>query len=144
MSDPCATSSTEELIQLYYEAFNRGDRETMLRLLHPAVTHDINQGKSEDGLEAFRTFLKHMDKCYEEKVEDLVVMVADNAERASAEFYIRGKYLVTDDGLPDATGQNYHLRVGAFFDILDGKIARVTNYYNLQDWLKQIQNPILF
>ncbi len=28
---------------------------------------------------------------------------------------------------------------GAFFDIRDGKIARVTNYYNLQDWIAQVR-----
>ena len=31
------------------------------------------------------------------------------------------------------------LRAGAFFDIRDGKIVRVTNYYNLEHWLKQVQ-----
>jgi|GEM_PF-3761561 len=34
--------------------------------------------------------------------------------------------------IPEATGQIYHLRVGAFFELLDGKISRVTNRYNLQ------------
>jgi len=27
---------------------------------------------------------------------------------------------------------------GAFFDLKDGKVARVTNYYNLQDWIAQV------
>ena len=27
---------------------------------------------------------------------------------------------------------------GAFFDVRDGKIARVTNYYNLDDWIAQV------
>ena len=37
-----------------------------------------------------------------------------------------------------ASGQRYTLPVGAFFDIRDGQIARVTNYYNLNDWLRQV------
>jgi len=44
----------------------------------------------------------------------------------------------TDEGLPEASGQTYRLPAGAFFDIRDGKVARVTNYYNLNDWLKQV------
>ena len=44
----------------------------------------------------------------------------------------------TDEGLPPATGQTYFLRVGAFFELRDGKVARITNYYNLQEWLKQV------
>lgn len=134
----CNASDTEELIRLYYEAFNAGDRPAMLRLLAPEVVHDINQGASVPGVEAFEKFLAHMDRCYAEQVEDLVVMVDESGTRAAAEFYIRGEYLVTDEGLPEAAGQKYHLRVGAFFDIAEGRIARVTNYYNLQDWIAQV------
>lgn len=134
----CAETDSEELIRIYYEAFNSGDRPGMLRLLDPEVVHDINQGDSVVGVEAFGKFLAHMDRCYAEQVEDLVVMVATGGSRAAAEFYIRGEYLVTDEGLPEAAGQKYHLRVGAFFDIVGGRIARVTNYYNLQDWIAQV------
>ena len=134
----CTASNTEELIRLYYEAFNAGDRPGMLRLLASGVVHDINQGASVRGVEAFETFLQHMDRCYAEQVEDLVVMVDASGSRAAAEFYIRGEYLVTDEGLPEAAGQKYHLRVGAFFEIQEGRIARVTNYYNLEDWVRQV------
>ena len=134
----CAQSDTEELIRLYYEAFNAGDRPGMLRLLSSGVVHDINQGPGVVGVEAFEKFLGHMDRCYAEQVEDLVVMVDASGSRAAAEFFIRGEYLVTDEGLPEAVGQKYHLRVGAFFDVVDGRIARVTNYYNLPEWIRQV------
>lgn len=127
-----------EIIALYYEAFNQGDRAGMLRLLHPGVVHDINQGGSETGVEAFAAFLTHMDDCYEEQVEELAIMVNGDGSRASAEFFIRGKYLKSDEGLPPAAGQTYHLRVGAFFELVEGRISRVTNYYNLADWLRQV------
>jgi len=137
-STACAASDTEALISLYYETFNRGDRPALLRLLQPNVVHDINQGTTEIGLEAFHLFLERMDRCYAEQVEDLVVMPSAEGSRAAAEFFIRGTYLATDEGLPPAAGQTYYLRVGAFFEIQDGSIARVTNYYNLSDWLKQV------
>lgn len=138
MSPNCASSDTQELISLYYQTFNRGDRPAFLRLLHPTILHDINQGGSESGIEAFRLFLERMDRCYIEQVEDLAVMASSDGTRAAAEFYIRGTYTNTDEGLPSATGQTYHLRVGAFFEIQDGLVARITNYYNLTDWLRQI------
>ena len=31
-----------------------------------------------------------------------------------------------------------HTPGGAFFEIARGRITRVTNYYNLQDWLRQV------
>jgi hypothetical protein len=30
------------------------------------------------------------------------------------------------------------LPAGAFFELKDGKISRVTNYYNLNDWIAQV------
>ena len=44
-------------------------------------------------------------------------------------------YLNTDEDLPPAKGQTYVLPAGTFFAIRDGKIARVTTYYNLTDWI---------
>jgi steroid delta-isomerase-like uncharacterized protein len=126
------------LIKTYYATFNSGDREALLALLHPEVVHEINEGGVETGVDAFREFLRRMDRCYRETVEELVVFGSDDPARAAAEFFIRGQYLSTDEGLPEATGQTYHLRVGAFFEIRDGLISRVSNYYNLAAWLRMV------
>lgn len=131
-------ASTLQLISKYYATFNSGDRQAMLALLTHDVEHAINQGATETGMDAFRAFLQRMDRCYREEVTELVIMASEDGSRASAEFYILGSYVQTDDGLPPAAGQNYRLRVGAFFDVREGKVARVTNYYNLQDWLQQV------
>jgi steroid delta-isomerase-like uncharacterized protein len=133
-----AQTSSLQLIRTYYETFNRGDREAFLTLLADDVAHDINQGTCETGKEAFRSFLQRMDQCYREQVVDLVVFVNEDGRRGAAEFYIEGQYLSTDEGLPPATGQRYRLRVGAFFEIENGLVNRMTNYYNLQDWLHQV------
>jgi steroid delta-isomerase-like uncharacterized protein len=127
-----------EIINRYYQVFNSGDREAMLAMLTDDVIHDINQGGSEVGRETFRSFLARMDRCYREQVEDLQVFASEDGSRGSAEFFINGAYIATDDGLPPATGQAYRLRVGAFFDLREGRVARVTNYYNLQEWLRLV------
>lgn len=124
------------IIEQYYAAFNRQDWEAMLSLLTADVIHDINQGEREVGIEAFRAFLARMDRCYAEQVTQLVVM--QNGERAAAEFVIEGVYKATDGDFLAANNQRYTLPVGAFFEIRDEKITRVTNYYNLQDWLAQV------
>ena len=127
-----------QLICAYYEAFNRRDYEGMLALLTEDVTHDVNQGGCQKGREAFGIFLGHMDRCYREQIRDLVVMTSADGSRAAAEFVVDGTYLATDEGLPEASGQTYSLPAGAFFEIDRGRIARVTNYYNLKDWLRQV------
>lgn len=133
---------TAELIRAYYDAFNRGDADGMLALLADDVAHDINQGGRETGREAFARFLAHMDRCYVERVSDLVVMTDGDAGdangRAAAEFVVHGTYRASDEGLPEARGQTYVLPAGAFFEVRDGRIARVTMHYNLGDWVRQV------
>lgn len=129
---------TTALVERYYTAFNAGDAGGMLALLTPDVRHDINEGETQSGLDAFRSFLARMDAHYRERAEEVVVMVSADGTRAAAEFVIHGEYLKTDQGLPEARGQRYVLPVGAFFEIREGKIARVSNYYNLADWTRQV------
>jgi steroid delta-isomerase-like uncharacterized protein len=131
-------ATTRDLIARYYAAFNAQDLGTFLSLLTEDVVHDINQGGREAGRERFARFMERMNRNYREQVVDLVIMTNEDGTRAAAEFVVLGTYLVTDEGLPAATGQQYRLPVGAFFELRDGKVARVTNYYNLQDWLGQV------
>lgn len=126
------------LILDYYAAFNRSDWAAMLAMLTDDVIHDLNQGKREIGRDAFAVFLARMDRSYREQLRDIVVMASPEGARAAAEYVVHGEYLVADEGLPPANGQRYVLPGGAFFDIRDGKVARVTNYYNLQDWIVQV------
>jgi steroid delta-isomerase-like uncharacterized protein len=129
---------SEAVIRQYYDAFNRGDREAMLSLLTDDVAHDINQGGRETGKDAFRRFLAHMDRCYRERLADIVVMTSADGTHAAAEFVVHGTYLATDEGLPPASGQTYVLPAGTFFALRDGRIARVTTCYNLVDWSRQV------
>lgn len=133
-----AHDRSTELVLAYYAAFNRGDREAMLALLTEDVAHDLNQGAREIGRDAFAAFMARMDRCYREQLRDIVVMTSPDGSRAGAEYVVHGEYLADDEGLPPANGQTYVLPGGAFFDIRDGRIARVTNYYNLQDWIAQV------
>ncbi|KAF1693922.1 isopropylmalate/homocitrate/citramalate synthase [Pseudoxanthomonas jiangsuensis] len=127
-----------ELVLAYYAAFNRGDRQAMLALLADDVVHDLNQGARENGKAAFAAFMQSMDASYRERLEDIVVLASPDGDRAAAEYVVHGQYLKDDEGLPPARGQEYVLPGGAFFDIRGERIARVSNYYNLQDWIAQV------
>ena len=131
-------SATEALIRRYYDAFNRDDVEAMADCLADDVAHDVNQGGRRVGIAAFRAFCAHMARCYRERLEDIAIMATDDGRRAAAEFVVEGRYLATDDGLPPATGQAYRLPAGAFFELRDGRISRITTHYNLADWTAQV------
>jgi steroid delta-isomerase-like uncharacterized protein len=132
------SQATQQLLERYYAAFNAGDWNTFLGLLSEDVVHDVNQGARETGRASFARFMERMNSCYSEQIADIVIMSTPDGRRAAVEFTVLGTYRHTDEGLPPATGQKYRLPGGAFFDIREGKVARVSNYYNLQDWLKQV------
>ena len=132
------TDAARTLIERYYAAFNAGDMPGFLGLLTDDVVHDLNQGAREIGTVAFAAFMERMNRSYREEIVDITVMTTPDGRRAAAEFTVLGTYLRTDEGLPEARGQTYRLPAGAFFEIRDGKVARISNYYNLQDWLRQV------
>jgi steroid delta-isomerase-like uncharacterized protein len=133
-----SVEATRKLLADYYGAFNRRDWPTFLGLLTDDVIHDVNQGGREVGKDAFSKFMDKMNRSYSEEIVDISINVNVDGSRAAVEFLVLGKYLKTDEGLPEAKGQTYRLPAGAFFDIRGGKVARVTNYYNLNDWLHQV------
>jgi steroid delta-isomerase-like uncharacterized protein len=131
-------NETRALIERYFDAFNASDYESMADLLHEDVAHDINQGGREIGRDAFRRFNAMMSRHYRETLRDIEIMVSESGVRAAAEFTVDGTYVATADGLPPASGQGYSLPAGIFFEVDDGRISRVTTYYNHKDWIAQV------
>lgn len=138
MTQSHMAQSAADLVQRYYAAFNARDWPGMLACLDDAIRHDPNEGAVRGGKARFADFLAHMDRCYDERLSDIVVMTDPGGARAAAEFVVSGVYKDTDAGLPPATGQTYRLPAGAFLEIRNGLIARVTTYYNLRDWIAQV------
>lgn len=127
-----------DIVQQYYRCFNNKDWEGMLALLAPDIRHEVNQGETRVGIDRYRAFLAHMDECYDECLEDLVFFTEPTGRRVACEFTVRGVYKKTDGDLLPAVGQRYTLPAGAFLEVADGKIIRVTTYYNLPLWIKLV------
>jgi steroid delta-isomerase-like uncharacterized protein len=127
-----------EVIGRYYAAFNAGDATGMLDCVTDDIEHRVNEGEIRHGKEKFAEFCSHMGVSYREELRDMVIFANDEGTRGAAEFVVHGEYLQTDPGLPEAKGQRYVLPAGAFFDLRDGRIARVTTFYNLNDWVRQV------
>ncbi|MCO8146624.1 nuclear transport factor 2 family protein [Rhodovulum tesquicola] len=130
---------SRDVIERYFAAFNAGDTQGMLAELAEDVEHHVNESVIRRGKPAFAEFCAHMSRCYRETLTDMVTFATEDGTRAAAEYVVNGTYLETDSGLPEARGQTYVLPAGSFFTLRDGKIARVTTYYNLADWLRQVK-----
>ena len=133
-----ARAETIALIQRYYDAFNAGNAAGMLECLTDDIEHRVNEGAHRAGKVLFAEFCSHMGVSYRETLKDMVVFANDAGDRAAAEFVVHGEYLQTDPGLPEAKGQRYILPAGGFFDVRGGRIARITTFYNLNDWIAQV------
>jgi len=127
-----------DIVQQYYKAFNKKNFEGMLALLHPNVRHEPNQGDVRVGIEKFTEFMQMMDESYEETLTEMVFFTEPADRRVSVEFVVSGIYKKGDEGFPEAHGQKYVLPAAAFLEVADGKISRVTTYYNLDLWIKLV------
>jgi steroid delta-isomerase-like uncharacterized protein len=127
-----------DIVQQYYHHFNTQNWEGMLSLLSDDIRHEVNQGDPRIGLQLYREFLQHMDECYEEQLTDMVFFTEPSGNRIATEFTVNGIYKKTDGDLVPAKGQRYVLPAGAFLEVADGKITRVTTYYNLPLWIQLV------
>lgn len=128
-----------EIVKNYYQYFNERNWAGMLSLLHEEIRHEPNQGDAPRiGIDMFREFLQHMDDCYEETLTDMVFFSEPSDSRVAVEFTVNGIYKKGEEGLPEARGQQYVLPAAAFLEVREGKIARVTTYYNLTLWIKLV------
>lgn len=130
--------SSLEIVKQYYTHFNNKNWKGMLDLLHEEIRHEPNQGDPRIGIEKFTEFLQMMDTSYEETLTDMVFFSESNDTRVAAEFTVNGIYKKGEEGLPEAHGQAYVLPAAAFLEVKEGKISRVTTYYNLPLWISLV------
>ena len=133
-------ATAEATIAAYYAAFNAGNTAGMIDTLHDEFVHHVNEGATRMGKAAFAEFCAHMSETYREELKDMVIMANAEGTRGAAEFVVHGQYLKTNPGLPEARGQRYVLPAGGFFTLKDGKITRVSTYYNMNDWIRQVSH----
>ena len=133
------TQTAKDIVTAYYAAFNAADPAAMLACVSDDIEHRVNEGGIRRGRDKFAEFCAHMGVSYRETLKDIEIFSNAAGTRAAAEFIVHGEYLQTDPGLPEAHGQRYTLPAGAFFDLKDGKISRVTTFYNLNDWIAQVE-----
>ncbi|MBN9292774.1 MAG: nuclear transport factor 2 family protein [Flavobacteriia bacterium] len=128
-----------EIVKQYYKYFNELNWEGMLSLVSDDIRHEPNEGEARIGTEPFKAFLNKMDTAYQETLTNQVFFTSeDDTSRIATEFTVNGIYKISEPGLPEAKGQKYVLPAGAFLEVKNGKIARITTYYNLDLWIRLV------
>lgn len=134
------STDVRDLLQRYFSALNDRDIRACMALVSDELILEPNQGFAEQGRDAFVGFLERQLHCYRETIESLVILAEPEGRHAACEYRITGEYLATDDGLPEACGQRYQMRVGTFLEVDNGLITRISLHFNLPDWLAQIDD----
>lgn len=129
---------SHELIQTYYREFNKRDVTGLLKTLHPAVIHTSFAGNTEIGLEAFQKYILGVFDCVKETVSNVIILNSDDGKYAAAQVVCDGVYIKTAYNYPLARNQKYSVACHSFFEIKDGLIYKLSNYFNEKDWLAQI------
>lgn len=141
---PAATNPEQkqaiDLVKTYYTALDDKDMNQFFSLMDPNVVHEINQSAPEKGVDKFKDFMKRTSSSFNEKFDNIVILVSDDGKHAAAEWVDHGTYFKDYLGMDvGAHNQKYALTGAHFFEIRDGKIARVTSYYNMTNFAAQIR-----
>ena len=81
------------------------------------MIHDICQGETEIGHEAFRKFMEFCFDVCNEKARDILIIVSENGRHAAVKLVIDGVYLKSVTGYPSAKNQKYTLPIYAFLKL---------------------------
>lgn len=130
--------ATENLIQAYLDAANKGDNAAILALMDEDIAFDVNQSTRQIGKDNLKLFLATKTAHSKEQLADAVIFSSEDGSRAAAEFTWKGSYIATIEGFPKANGQRFSMMGGLFFEVEDGKFTRITSHRDMNEWKRQI------
>ncbi len=133
--------NSSDIVVRYYQALFSKNLTAVMALLDPKIVHEFNQEFPEVGPAIFEEFLLKKFSHYNETIQKIDVI--SEGAKASAFLQIKGSYNATYPGLPPATGQLYELNVYAFFEFNGNLISKISTFFNLGSFLRQISSSEL-
>ena len=104
-----------QLVNKYYEEFNKKNIDGIIALCDDNVINDANQGDSSEGKENLRKFLLTAWAHFDESVYELDIMSNQDQSNIATEYLVKGKYYNSKEGLFPATNQYYEIMCTALF-----------------------------
>lgn len=123
------------LVNTFFAAFNAGDTSKLSQLVTEDIVIEVNQDGPRSGREAFLAVASLLRLTYNERVCSLRVLVAEDGQRAAAEYTVSSQLGMPPFGTGRQVldGATYQLRAGSFFEFRGERICRITTYYNQPD-----------
>lgn len=142
ISSGCATKNNlvennQKIVAAYYAAYNKQDITGQIALMAPEFKHFQNSGKVEIGTDAYRKYTAAVYTEVKEEVYQIDYIVGQDPMQIAAQSRARGEYFQNPD--IKTQRQKYDIPLAEFFEVRDGKITKLSTYYNELEWENQVK-----
>jgi steroid delta-isomerase-like uncharacterized protein len=129
------------VVRSLFERFNEGDLDGAAALVTDDFElSDLAAGRTFHGPAGLREWLDLFRTALPDARTEVVNVLADGG-RVASEHIGRGTHdgpFVTPAGSIPPTGRSVELRIGEFYELRDGRIARLSAYYDSATMLRQL------
>jgi steroid delta-isomerase-like uncharacterized protein len=131
------TATPEQVVSSFYDAYARRDIEAMMSHVSDDIVEDLSGIGLVTGAEQEREFLTGVLAAFPDLATEVTRMLACG-DVVAAEWRRHGTFSGAPwRGLP-ASGKPFAFRGGAFLEVHDQKITRITGYYDTAEFARQI------
>jgi steroid delta-isomerase-like uncharacterized protein len=131
------TTDIKSLVLDWTDAYNRGDADAAASFMsEDCVVLNLGTGQRTTGRAAYRETVEMALTAFSDLRFEKTTFVVDGAAFAT-EWTMSGVHTGDLPGLP-ATGRSFRVPGATVGEVRDGKLARVTEYTNMADFLTQV------
>ena len=127
----------EQMLEDFAAAWSQRDVDKILSYYtDDCVYEDVALGRVMRGREEIRTFIEELFRAVPDfRIEHREALVS--GEGGAAEWVISGTHTSDLPGLP-ATGRRFSIRGASVLELQDGKIRRISDYWDTAAFLRQL------
>ena len=131
-SEPPGDLSPRAVVESYFEAVNAADFEMLRRLLHPDIELTACMSRPRRGVEPVLAFFAAVFDRYPEHSDIPTRLICDGCS-VVAEIHFEGR---------SHTGAEIVFDAVDLFDLVDGRIRRLGQWFDSADLQRQLRSPV--
>ena len=123
--------SSRAVIERYFAAVNAGDFDTLREVLHPEIELTACMSRPRQGVESVVAFFDAVFGRYPEH-SDIPTRLICDGNSVAAEIHFEGR---------SDTGAEIVFEAVDVFDVVDGRIRRLSQWFDSADLQRQLRSP---
>ena len=132
------SDNVEEMLIGENAAWNAHDVESIAAFYtDDCFKEDIAVGKATHGKEEMKALVSGAFSAIPDMQVELVTLFC-GGDWAATEWIMSGSYSSDYPGFPRAAGRHFSVRGASVIELRDGKISRISDYWNFASFLQQV------